>query len=233
MGRDVSSPHAGDGGGRELIPLIRLGVQGTAVAVLLWNAARMVQTPMFWPFAAVLLLEAFWLTKSMRRLPQAVDTRWQVVLASSAIAVYPVLLTWLAPGPYVEPIWRFAMSYTLQFLALALQVWCLVSLRDRLTQLPEAHGLIQTGPYRYVRHPLYAAYGLAFLGTCVGVWQLKLWALFAGFVALEGYRAWAEERVLSRAFPAYRIYQRQTGMFVPRWSVIRGGGVRWTRGRTS
>ncbi|ACV58213.1 methyltransferase family protein [Alicyclobacillus acidocaldarius] len=204
-----------------MTPLVRFGVQGTAIAVLLWNVARMMWTPIFWPFAAVLLMEAVWLGFSLRKTPRRVDTTGSAVLASSGIAVYPVLIAWIVPGPYIEPTWRFAVSYGVQLAALVLELWALLSLRDTLTQLPEAHGVIQTGPYRYVRHPLYVAYIVAFFGSCIGVWRVSLWILFAVFVILEWLRARAEERVLSKTFSAYRSYQTQTGMFVPRWRTLR------------
>lgn len=125
------------------------------------------------------------------------------------------LSPWVCPGPYVEPVWRFALSYALQCLALVLEVWAFLTLRSSLTQFPEAHRLVRSGPYRYVRHPLYVAYTLAFVGSCLGAMRWSLWGLLAGFIVLQWIRARAEERVLVTAFPEYADYARVTGRFIP------------------
>jgi protein-S-isoprenylcysteine O-methyltransferase Ste14 len=200
---------------------IRLAIQGAAILVLLWSISRMVHTPLLWPFAAVLAVEALWLGVSLAKAPRRVDTGFTGVVASSVIAVYPVLVALLVPGPYTEPVWRFAVSYTVQLAALVLELWALLSLQDAFTQLPEARHVVQTGPYGYVRHPLYVAYTLAFFGSCLGVMRVRMWLLFALFVVLQWLRARAEERVLSATLPEYRDYRMRTGMFIPRWTATK------------
>ncbi|MBX5437593.1 MAG: isoprenylcysteine carboxylmethyltransferase family protein [Alicyclobacillaceae bacterium] len=200
--------------------VIRAAIQGTAVLVLCGSIRRMLAVPLYWPFAAVLGLEAFWLLVSLCRAPRWMDVRPDGVLAAAGIAVYPALIAWLAPGPWVEPVWRFGVSYAVQIAALALQVWAFLTLRSALTQLPEAHRLVRTGPYRYVRHPLYTAYSLAFIGACIGAMRVSMWLLFAGFVLLQRVRAGAEERVLLAAFPEYEAYAAATGRFWPKWRNV-------------
>ena len=69
--------------------------------------------------------------------------------------------------------------------------------------------VISTGPYRYVRHPMYAAFlffvpGTALLlGSVLGL----LWG--ALFIVLFGWRAVREERVLRDELPGYAAYMRQ------------------------
>ncbi len=74
------------------------------------------------------------------------------------------------------------------------------------------------GPYRLMRHPIYTAYLVGWLGgslTCGQVWLL-------GFVALMGvfyYRAARQEETLFLASPLgpqYRDYRGRTGMFLPK-----------------
>lgn len=79
------------------------------------------------------------------------------------------------------------------------------------------HGLVTSGPYRLVRHPLYSA-GTAFC--------LSLSLLIASwFTALSGSTALAlllarvpeeEERLVERFGDEYREYARRTGRFLPR-----------------
>ena len=80
------------------------------------------------------------------------------------------------------------------------------------------HELIQNGPYRLVRHPIYTGVLLAILGTAVaiGEWRcLIALALIAfGFVTKLG----SEERVMTEQFgDAYRRYQAEVPALIPFW----------------
>jgi protein-S-isoprenylcysteine O-methyltransferase Ste14 len=83
----------------------------------------------------------------------------------------------------------------------------------------EASGLpfAARGPYRWVRHPLYALF-LVLLWTCPDVTAGRL--LFnTAFTVWITVGAWLEERDLVRAFgEPYRAYQRAVPMLVP-WRV--------------
>jgi protein-S-isoprenylcysteine O-methyltransferase Ste14 len=77
-------------------------------------------------------------------------------------------------------------------------------------------GIVTAGPYRYVRHPIYAA----FLAYFVGAWLLLPTALFSISMPLAIVRvilqARYEEAALAAAFgAAYTDYMRSTTRFVP------------------
>ena len=78
------------------------------------------------------------------------------------------------------------------------------------------HQLVEHGPYRYVRHPIYtgtilmAAGAVLLLGTSVGLLMLTAFVIFL----------WAklsrEERLLMQYFPdAYPQYRRRVKALVP------------------
>ena len=78
------------------------------------------------------------------------------------------------------------------------------------------HELIKTGPYRFVRHPIYTGLLLMALGTAVAVGQLRCWL----GVAMAGVGFWIklkqEERLMLRHFPNdYPAYQKQVKALVP------------------
>jgi len=90
----------------------------------------------------------------------------------------------------------------------------------KLTPLPEPRrelGLLRTGIYAYIRHPIYA--GLLALAFGLALWFQSGGAL-GGAVLLTLFfnlKAREEERRLLRHYPEYADYQRQTGRFLPRW----------------
>ncbi|HTH62289.1 MAG TPA: isoprenylcysteine carboxylmethyltransferase family protein [Paraburkholderia sp.] len=83
-------------------------------------------------------------------------------------------------------------------------------------QHKRGHKVVDSGPYAIVRHPMYAAAMLFFIGTplMLGSW----WGLACMplLTAALGYRAVREERVLVEGLPGYREYrQRVRYRFVP------------------
>src|SRR5262249_42528604 len=74
----------------------------------------------------------------------------------------------------------------------------------------ERHELIEGGPYRFVRHPIYSGVLLMLFGTTL-VWG-RLVAVVAFVVIAVGLsmKAFLEERLLMRHFPeAYPQYRRR------------------------
>lgn len=83
-------------------------------------------------------------------------------------------------------------------------------------QIKQGHELIQAGPYRLVRHPIYTGLLLAFLGTAlkVGDWRglLAVAIVFASF----WFKLRQEERWLLESFGApYADYMRRTRALIP------------------
>lgn len=76
--------------------------------------------------------------------------------------------------------------------------------------------LVTSGPYAFIRHPIYMGLILAMLGSAIGVnvsWGLLLVPVGAYFI----YSARREEAVMLQLFPEqYAAYMVRTGMLVPR-----------------
>jgi protein-S-isoprenylcysteine O-methyltransferase Ste14 len=75
--------------------------------------------------------------------------------------------------------------------------------------------VVSTGPYRYVRHPLYTSALLFFLGSALllGSWiGVPLGLFFEGTLAIRAVR---EEQVLQRELKGYDVYMAQV-----RWRFI-------------
>jgi protein-S-isoprenylcysteine O-methyltransferase Ste14 len=89
---------------------------------------------------------------------------------------------------------------------LLMQVWAKLTLGRSLGLVPAHRGLKLSGPYRYLRHPMYAGYllsHLAFLLVNPTQWNLAVYGFCYG---LQVPRLLAEERLL-RSDERYRAYQ--------------------------
>jgi len=78
-------------------------------------------------------------------------------------------------------------------------------------------GLVTTGPYRWIRHPIYLGFALLALGEALAFrnWLACSIAL-CGIAPTFAWRARAEETLLSRTFgEGYGLYQRRTKLIFP------------------
>jgi protein-S-isoprenylcysteine O-methyltransferase Ste14 len=105
-----------------------------------------------------------------------------------------------------------------QILALFLMIWARVTFGGRsfhATASPTEGGLVTTGPYRYVRHPIYAS---ALLLIWAGVFgNLSVENVSYGLLALAGAfaRIMSEEALVRVRYPEYDEYARKTRRLVP------------------
>lgn len=75
--------------------------------------------------------------------------------------------------------------------------------------------LVTTGPYRWIRHPMYTAVFLTLLGL---VFYKPGLGTLLGLMVASGAMIWKakiEEQYLSDRFPSYQAYRTKTKMFIP------------------
>ena len=133
----------------------------------------------------------------------------------------PYLVLALRPGPEID------VPTVLRWIGLALIVagsafsfWSASTLGAHFDLDVEVHGgheIIDRGPYRIVRHPVYLGIAFHFIGACLATGNLLLTAgtVLITFPALY-LRAAAEERLLRESLgPAYDAYARRVPMLIP------------------
>jgi len=80
----------------------------------------------------------------------------------------------------------------------------------------QGHESIRTGPYRFVRHPIYTGLLIMSLGTAIEIGQLHCWLSLVVTAAGFWIKLKQEERLLLRHFPnEYPAYQKEVKALVP------------------
>jgi protein-S-isoprenylcysteine O-methyltransferase Ste14 len=118
---------------------------------------------------------------------------------------------------------RHELSVTLEMISTALiligtvgAVFALARLGRSFSVMAETRRLVTSGPYRFVRHPLYLTEEIAVIGVFIqfaSAWAILLLALQIGF---QLRRMHNEERVLTTNFPEYGVYRQTTARLIPR-----------------
>jgi protein-S-isoprenylcysteine O-methyltransferase Ste14 len=112
-----------------------------------------------------------------------------------------------------------AGAWALAASGVALGLWALSANRPgnfNIRPAPRSGGrLVQHGPYRWIRHPMYSAV-ILFAAACgwaaTSGWALAEWVVLVAVLAVK---ARFEERWMSVAHPGYAAYCERTRMFVP------------------
>ena len=111
-----------------------------------------------------------------------------------------------------------AAVIAVQAAAIALMVWARLTLGRRSLHAaadPTEGEFVQTGPYRFIRHPIYAA-------ACLFCWagilaNTRAASVAGGIMLLAGsaIRMAAEERLLVKHYPGYGAYMKKTKRMIP------------------
>jgi protein-S-isoprenylcysteine O-methyltransferase Ste14 len=112
----------------------------------------------------------------------------------------------------------FLPAIIAQAASFALMLWARHTFGRRSFHLsadPTDGGLVTTGPFRFVRHPIYTA-------VCIFVWAALLGSpsiqtlLFAALVTIGAVmRVFCEEHLLAQQYPEYKGYSRKTKRMIP------------------
>ncbi len=180
---------------------------------LIWLAWMVV-----WMIWALRTKQARQRLKFAEALPYMVPTAIGVYMAFADAKVLRLTGLW---RPSIAPVpWLMDFGIGLTAAGLLFAIWARLYLGQNwsgLVTVKIEHELVRTGPYRFVRHPIYSGIILALTGTVLC--RRNLWG-FAG-VALVWLGFWMksrlEERFMVQTFGSqYEEYRRTTGALVPR-----------------
>jgi protein-S-isoprenylcysteine O-methyltransferase Ste14 len=136
--------------------------------------------------------------------------------------IFPHMMSvdWAAIGGLVS--WLDAASTVLLPLAIIIFVWAISTLGMSYSMdfaIKEKQFLAQTGPYKFVRHPMYSSYFICFFALVLATQSIVLLILTPLFFHAFYSSAKTEEALLEKAFGAsYRKYKERAGMFFPKFT---------------
>ncbi len=156
---------------------------------------------------------------SSREIPPAADQffAWTLVGIQAALIAGVVLAPLGSSWPL--PDWLSTVGAVLRAAGALLLVWAVLVFGRGITPspLPSARAQLRTrGPYRWIRHPMYASVMLFVIGTSI---RSSTWVTIAFVIALLVFfhvKARWEEGHLRTAYPGYSEYMATTPRFLPK-----------------
>lgn len=179
--------------------------------LVVFQLAKVYEEPWVSTIGLVLINSVAMVLFMTRRDASRVGNFWEGLLAVSGTFVVTLLLIVsndedATLGPGASPV-----ATVIQCIGIAGWAASLVALGRSLGIAPADRGLVRHGPYRFIRHPLYAFEGLFFLGWLINVHTISAAIIIAAWTVLQVARIIREERILR----GYEEYRQQV-----RWRLI-------------
>ena len=137
---------------------------------------------------------------------------------------YALMISWHLPSPMnakLTPRTDFAMALgaVICLSGLLMTLWARRTLAGNWSgdvTFKQGHELVRTGPYRFVRHPIYTGLLVMCLGTAVAIGLVRCWLALPMMTLAFWIKIQQEERLLLRHFPeTYPAYQKKVKALVP------------------
>ena len=178
------------------------------VVFALANAKSFIENPRLSVFLIVVTETIVAIFLVIRRDPDETHHCWQTWFTSICGTLAPLLLR------PVEASEDMLAGEILQIIGFILQIGALLALNRSIGILPAHRGIKSAGLYRWVRHPLYTAYVITFLGYLINNQSWSNLAIVVAGTAFIVMRIHYEEALLFK----YAEYARYASKM--RWRLI-------------
>lgn len=125
---------------------------------------------------------------------------WLIAMGGTCLPLF------VRPG--AQPLMPAFIGTVLMFAGLLLSIWAKLSLRRSFGMAAANRGAVISGPYRFVRHPMYAGYIIVYVGFLLNNPLMKNLYIYAATLVLQVLRVLAEESIL-KTDPVYDAYARR------------------------
>lgn len=152
-------------------------------------------------------------TMLVRRAPTRV-TLHPLLWLLAFVATYWLFLfgRFAEPGVSVTPTWPIDV---LSFASFAISIWARASLGRSIGLVPAQRGVVTTGAYRFVRHPIYTGVFLAYAALALQNWSTRNATIFAVGAALFVIKSFVEEGFLRQDAEYARYMARVPSRWIP------------------
>jgi protein-S-isoprenylcysteine O-methyltransferase Ste14 len=139
-----------------------------------------------------------------------------------AVLAYAIQPDWLSWAAWRLPLWLRWAGVGIALLGFALLQWAQNTLGKNWSDTPRMireQSLITSGPYQFIRHPIYSAFILILGSTLLISANGLIGFAWIGMTVLEvASRIRFEESVMAEYFgDRYREYMKRTGRLLPRF----------------
>lgn len=124
-----------------------------------------------------------------------------IMVVTAVTSIYFVLLE-LKTGIVILP---YVYGKYIQMIGISLQIWAKYTIGRSFGLLPANRGVVVSGPYRIVRHPMYLGYFISHVGFLLCTFSFYNLMLYVVLYVLVIYRLMKEEELLMHD-PLYRDY---------------------------
>jgi len=138
-----------------------------------------------------------------------------------AILLYVIYPDWIRQFSLPLETWLRWTGVGLAIGSFPLFAWAIHALGEQFSprlQMREKHKLVTSGPYHWIRHPMYTAEFVFYSGLAAEAanWVVAL-AILIGPVLLYARVTKEEAMLIERFGDEYRTYMKRTGRFLPRF----------------
>jgi len=169
--------------------------------------------------AALIIATHIWAMRNHFNMQEDVPAGTTLISALVILsALFLAFLTWIKIQPVTAQVFGIIVllaSYGLYWLTIreSTNAKLLSAFDERMP-----HGLLKTGPYKYVRHPFYTSYLLLWGGWAIATWSI--WSLVPlSFMVTTYWVATRDEEGKFATTPMaeeYAAYASKTGRFFPK-----------------
>lgn len=134
---------------------------------------------------------------------------------SNSLKPFEILLTILIPNTFAS----LSIGSVITVIGLGIAIWARVTLGrnwSSIVTLTKEHELITSGPYEFIRHPIYAGVITMFIGSAIAWGFVCIFVVtLIVFVGLGG-RIIQEEKLMIQHFgKKYIAYKKRTNALIP------------------
>ncbi len=129
-----------------------------------------------------------------------------IALLSTFVVTFYFLVINISSGQTLLPAF---ITITLQIVGMLLQITAKLYLGRSFGLVAANRGVVTSGPYKFVRHPIYFGYLIVHVGFLLSLFSVQNLLIFTCLYFFQGCRIWQEEKLLLRD-EAYKSYATHT-----------------------